>query len=367
MKNIAHILVNHEALIDFCIQILIQHGVLNADAEIVADVLVTADLRGIESHGVASLARYIDDIKKGIAIPKPHTKIIYETPVTLLLDGGAGLGHPNAHRAMLIAVEKAVQMGAGFVSVRNSNHFGIAGYYAMLALDRDCIGIALTNSISAVVPTFGVKAMLGTNPIALAAPTHHEQPFVLDMATSVVAAGRIGIYKQRNQSIPPNWSIDESANSITDSEYLSHLLLERKAGGLLPLGGLGENAGGHKGFGLGLMVETMCGILSGSAYADLLYPQANDGHALPSGIGQFFGAWKINCFRPEADFKDAMDDLLRRIRNSPKVPSKNRIYTPGEKEYEALEQRSQIGIPVPMPVIDKLRSLAEEVGVTFTI
>jgi L-2-hydroxycarboxylate dehydrogenase (NAD+) len=356
-----------EPLKDFCVRVLQELNVPKEDACITADVLVAADLRGVDSHGVARLRRYVNGLRDGMMIAQPEVQVVTETPTTALIDAGAGLGQPVSYRAMEQAIQKARDLGSGFVTVRNSNHYGIAGYYAMMALEHDCIGISMTNAAVLVVPTFGRDAMLGTNPIAVAAPAGQESAFVLDMATSTVPRGKLEVYKRLEKPIPSGWATDETGAPTTDTGRVLENFKQRAGGGLLPLGGSGELLGGHKGYGLSLWVDVFCAILSGAAYANTVYPKTPDGRPLPSKIGHFFGAWRVDGFRPVDEFKAAMDDLQRRLRNTPKAEGEDRIYIHGEKEHEEAERRSREGISLNPKVAVDLRAIGEELGVEYNL
>jgi L-2-hydroxycarboxylate dehydrogenase (NAD+) len=355
--------VRAERLKDFCVRVFQEMGVPEEDARITTGVLVAADLRGVDSHGVARLRRYKDGLRDGVMVARPEVRTVTDTPATALIDAGAGLGQPVSHRAMERAIQKALDVGAGFVTVRNSNHFGIAGYYAMMALEYGCIGISMTNAATLVTPTFGRDAMLGTNPISVAAPAGEERPFVLDMATSTVPRGKLEVYNRLEKPMPVGWATDETGTPTDDTGQVLENFKQRAGGGLLPLGGAGELLGGHKGYGLGLWVDVFCAVLSGAAYADLVYPKSPDGKPLPSQIGHFFGAWRVDAFRPVDEFKAAMDDLQRRLKDAPKAEGQARIYVHGEKEYEEAERRSREGIPLNPKVAADLRAIAGEVGI----
>jgi LDH2 family malate/lactate/ureidoglycolate dehydrogenase len=266
---------------------------------------------------------------------------------------------------MTKAIQKALDVGAGFVAVRNSNHYGIAGYYAMMALEHDCLGISMTNASTSVVPTFGRNAMLGTNPIAVAAPAGEHKPFVLDMATSTVPIGKAEVYNRLEKPLPTGWAVDDTGSPTTSASRFLTGLKQKTGGGLTPLGGEGESLGGHKGYGLAFLVDILCGVLAGAAYADLVYPMDATGKPLPSQIGHFFGAWRVDAFRPLEDFKAAMDDLQQRLKETPKADSQNRIYVHGEKEYETAAVRSQRGIPLNPKVFADLRTIAEDLNEEF--
>jgi LDH2 family malate/lactate/ureidoglycolate dehydrogenase len=355
------------ALKAFCVRTLNRMGVPEEDGRITADVLVSADMRGTSSHGVARLRRYVNGLRDGMMIAKPDIEVITETPTTVVIDAGGGLGQPVSYQAMETAIEKAEAYGTGFATVRNSNHFGIAGYYAMMALDRDCIGISMTNASVLVVPTFGRDAMLGTNPISVAAPAGEEWPFVLDMATSTVPRGKLEVYQRLEKPLPTGWATDETGQPTSDTEQVLKNLKERAGGGLLPLGGAGELQGGHKGYGLSLLVDILCGVLPGAAYANLVYPKDDEGNALPSEIGHFFGAWRVDAFRPPEAFKDAMDDLQSRLKNAPKAEDQERIYIHGEKEYEEAEKNARMGVPLNPKVAADLRAFGKELDVEYDL
>jgi LDH2 family malate/lactate/ureidoglycolate dehydrogenase len=301
--------VKHEKLQNFVAKVYQKLGVPADDAKVAAEIAVAADLRGVDSHGVVMLPRKVDYMKRGLIEPTPQIKIERESPATALLDGGNGLGAVVSKRAMKICIEKAAKVGAGFVSVHDSNHYGIAAYYSMMALDHDMIGISMTNTTPIVVPTFGRKAIIGTNPISVAAPAEKSRPFVLDMATSVVPSGKMAVYKNLAKNIPIGWAIDSDDQPMTDPGDVRTMLYSRTGGGLLPLGGEGEDFGGHKGYGLSLMVDIFSGILSGSAYGPNVYPSI-DGKPQPGNVGHFFGALSIEAFRSIIDFKHPLDSII---------------------------------------------------------
>jgi len=357
--------VRADVLKDFCIRVFLKLGVPEEDAWIAAEVLVAADLRGVDSHGVARLRRYVRGLSQGMMLPEPDVQIVTETPATALIDAGEGLGQPVSYRAMEKAIAKAKEVGAGFVTVRNSNHYGIAGYYAMMALEHDCVGISMTNASALVLPTFGRDAMLGTNPIAVAAPGGEEWPYVLDMATSTVPRGKLEVYNRLGKPIPLGWATDEMGTPSADAAQVLDNFDSHAGGGLLPLGGAGELMSGHKGYGLALLVEVMCAALSGSAFSSGTYPKAADGSPLPADIGHFFGAWRVDAFRPIAEFKASMDGLQRQLKNAPKAEGAERIYVHGEKEREKKEQRSRDGISLNPKVYADLQAIAAELDESF--
>ncbi|MDR3573182.1 MAG: Ldh family oxidoreductase [Anaerolineaceae bacterium] len=360
--------VPHKVLRSLVSQVMQKLGETEENAHIIADVLVTADLRGVDSHGVARLSFYVGNIKAGVIRTNVAAQVVNETPTTALLDAGGGMGQPVSYKAMQMAIAKAEQYGLGFVTVRNSNHYGIAGYYAMMALEHGCVGMSMTNSRIFVVPTFGSDAMLGTNPIAVAAPAGNERPFVLDMATSTVPYGKVEVYDRLEKPMPLGWASDENGIPTTDAAHVIENMESRPArGGLEPLGGNGELLSGHKGYGLGLLVEVLCGVLPGALFADQVYPKAEDGTDLPAGLGHVFGALRVDAFRPLKEFAASMDDLQSRMKNAHKAAGQERIYVHGEKEYEQADRRSRLGIPLNPKVLKELEKIAEEYEIDFKI
>lgn len=357
--------VQKQALKDFSVEVFQKLGVSDQDACLAADILIAADTRGIASHGVAHLRRYADGLRAGTITARPAERVVTETPVTAVIDAGGGLGPPVSYRAMQKAIQKACAVGVGFVSVRNSNHYGIAGYYAMMALPHDCIGLAMTNASPKVMPTFGGKSTLGTNPIAIAAPAGTQRPFVLDMATSAVALGKIEIADQLDQPVPEGWAIYADGTPATDSHRAMDEFKHNLGAGLLSLGGAGEQLGGHKGYGLAVSVDIFTALLSNAAPSPLTYPKTPDGRQQPANLGHFFGAWRIDCFRPVDEFKQTMDEYQQLLRNVPKVPGQPRIYIHGEKEFQAEEYNLRAGVPINQNVAADLRALAQELHVKF--
>lgn len=364
MKGMAKgdIRVNANALRMFCAETLERLDVSNEDAQITAKVLVEADLRGIDSHGVARMSRYVTGIQQGMMRPKAEPRVMHETAGTATIDADAGLGQPVSFRAMQLAMSKARQHSSGFVAVKNSNHFGIAGFYAMMALAEDMIGICTTNSEVLVVPTFARNAMLGTNPIAVAVPAGKERPFVLDMSTSTVTRGKIEVYARLEKPTPVNWATDENGVATDDPERVLQNIIKRSGGGLLPLGGALEESGGHKGYGLALAVEIFSAVLPGALYANKVYPKDKEGKPLPSGIGHFFGAMRVDAFRSRDEFKRDMDDIIQRLKNAPKAKGAERVYIHGEKEFEQAEQLAKTGVPLNAKVVEDLRRIAKQLG-----
>lgn len=350
-----------DALRDFATRSMACVGVPWNDAETVADVLVTADLRGVDSHGVAQLRRYVTGIQKGVMKAKPDIRVLRESPCSAALDGDAGLGQVIGRRAMQMAIDKALSTGIGVVVVRNSNHYGMAGYYPLMALKHDLIGCSLTNARPRVVPTFARTGFYGTNPIAVGIPAGKEWPFLLDMATSVVPEGKIAVYNRLGKPLPEGWVVSRGSEPITDPADALRMLNSRQEGGILPLGGLGETHGGHKGYGLGLMVDMLSGVLSGAAYGLKVSIESS------ANLGHFFAAMRVDLFRPLDEFKAEMDELIRSLKSLPKADGQTRIYIHGEKEFEEHQRRSREGIPLIAPVFEDLQQLASELGIAFNL
>ncbi len=332
-------------------------GVDEAQARIVGDVLVAADRRGIESHGVARLRWfYVDRIRNGRIAARPSYEIVRERGTTLLLDAGNGLGHPASHFAMTRTIEKAREKGIAFAAVRNSNHYGIAGYYAMMALEHDMIGICTTDSAHFAVPTFGSTRMQGTNPFAFAIPANEEPAFVLDFATTTVTYGKLEVYERKALPLKPGWAVDGRGNPTTDPA------VRHTDGSLLPLGGFGTDSGGHKGYGLGALAEILTGVLAAGWFgASLTLEERPDA---PSGItAHFFGAIRIDALRDPHEFKRDLDRELRTFKQSAPAPGQTRVYVAGEIEHENEVAFRRHGIPLIGPVIDDLDELARDLGI----
>lgn len=341
-------------------RILEFHRVPPSEAAIVADVLVRADLRGIESHGVARLERYyVGRLRRGLVAAASPVRVVRETPVTAVLDGGNGLGAVAAKRAMELCLAKAQAAGLAAVAVNHSNHFGIAGYYAMMALPLGMIGVALTNASATVAPTHGRQRLLGTNPIAIAVPAGRERPFVLDMATTVAAEGKIEVKDRQGKPLPPGWIVDKEGRPSTTSSCFY------EGGALLPLGGGAETCG-YKGYGLGLAVDILSGILPGAG-SSLGVLRSMATQEKPVNVGHFFAAMRIDCFREPDEFRAAMDQTLGTIRTSACAAGAERVYIAGEKEFEMEEERGRSGIPLLPVVVASLRDLATEAGLEFTL
>ena len=351
---------SYQQLYNFTESVFLAMGCSSKDATTATKVLIAADLRGIDSHGVARLSGYVRLWEAGRINSTPNLSIVHETPSTAVVDGDAGLGLVVAPYAMQIAIDKAKQVGTGWVSVKNSNHFGIAGYHAMMALEHDMIGMAMTNASALVAPTFSSEKMLGTNPIAVAIPAGNEPAFVADMATTTAANGKLEMLQRKNADAPLGWVQDENGNDVTDANIL------KKGGALLPLGSDREH-GSHKGYALGSIVDIFSAVLSGGSYgpwappfpAYIPLPQNMPGE----GLGHFFGAMRIDAFRPAQDFKSNMDNWITRFRNATPIDPAQKVLIPGDPEREAETTRMMEGIPVVGPVVADL----QEVGARFGI
>lgn len=335
-------------------------GCPDADASLATDVLVSADLRGVDSHGVARLSGYVRLWEAGRLNAKPDIRIVHETPTTATVDGDAGLGLVVAPYAMDVAIEKARQYGSGWVAIRNSNHFGIAGYHALKAAAEDMIGYALTNASPLVAPTFSSERLLGTNPICYAFPAGQYPPVVVDMATSAAANGKLEIAERTGKTIPEGWALGIDGQPTQDATAV------KKGGALLPLGSDREH-GSHKGFGLSATVDILSGVLSGANYGPwvppfvaYLQPVADQPG---QGIGHFVGAMRVDGFRPVAEFKTNMDQWIERFKEAKRIDERQPVIIPGEPEYEAVQQRKTHGIPLVDAVWQDLQVLATRLGI----
>lgn len=347
-------------LLSFTENVFRQMGCSEADASTAAEVLLSADLRGIDSHGVARLSGYIRLWQAKRINTQPAIKVIHETPSTAVVDGDQGLGLVVAPFAMKIAMEKAEKVGTGWVAVQNSNHFGIAGYHAMMALSKDMIGMAMTNASALVAPTFSKEKMLGTNPIAVAIPAGNESPFVADFATTTAANGKLEILQRKKQDTPAGWVQDENGLASTDANIL------KKNGSLLPLGS-DKTHGSHKGYALGSIVDIFSGVLSGASYgpwappfpAYIPMPDNMPG----DGLGHFLGAMRIDAFRPATSFKAHMDNWISRFRNAQPIDPANPVLIPGDPERKIETERIKNGIPLLPVVVEDLIAAGDLFGI----
>jgi L-2-hydroxycarboxylate dehydrogenase (NAD+) len=333
------------------------------DAGTAASVLLSADLRGIDSHGVARLAGYVRLWQAKRANTKPDIRLIHETASTGVVDGDSGLGLVVAPYAMQVAIDKARNVGTGWVSVQNSNHFGIAGYHALKAVKEDMIGIAMTNASALVAPTFSVERLLGTNPICVAIPAGEEPPFVADLATTTAANGKLEILQRKNKLAPPGWIQDKDGLPSVNPHEL------KSGGALLPLGGDHEH-GSHKGYALGAVVDIFSAVLSGANYGPWVPPfpayVAMPEQMPGKGIGHFFGAMRIDAFRSSAEFKKHMDNWIRRFRSAKTVAGEEQVLIPGDPEREMENERMERGIPLIHSVVEDLTYTGRQFGIQFS-
>ena len=354
-----------EEMHEFMRKTFMAAGVPDEDANICADVLIESDKRGIDSHGVGRFKPiYLDRIKEGIQSVKTNFEIVRETPSTAVIDGHDGMGHVISVRVMKLAIEKAKKCGLAMTVVRNSTHYGIAGYYALMAAKEDMICFTGTNARPSIAPTFGVENMIGTNPLTIGFPTDEDFPFVIDCATSIAQRGKIEHYARINKTLPSGWVIDEKGNAVTDPNIA---LKELTAGtcALTPVGGIGEELGGYKGYGWATVVEVLSAALQGGTFLKALSGLNADGSKRPYHLGHWFIAIQISAFTEPSAFKKTAGDILRELRASKKAEGHDRIYTAGEKEYLAFLERSKTGIPLNPAVRKSLESARDEWKVDF--
>jgi LDH2 family malate/lactate/ureidoglycolate dehydrogenase len=353
-------LISETALRTFTQNIFLSMGCSDEHAVLAADVLLLSDLRGIDSHGVARLIGYVRLWEANRINAKPNITIVHETPTTATVDGDAGLGLVVAPFAMRLAIKKAEQYGSGWVAVRNSNHFGIAGYHTLMAVEKDMIGYAMTNASPLVAPTFSNERLLGTNPICYAFPAGKYPPVVVDMATSAAANGKLEIAQRLGKQVPDGWIQDASGNYTTDPHAL------KTGGSLLPLGSDREH-GSHKGFGLSATVDILSAVLSGANYGPWVPPFVSflDPPVDPVGlgIGHFVGAMRVDGFRPVDEFKAHLDNWIARFKSASTVDPNQKVIIPGEPEWEAEIDRRKNGIPLIDAVVNDLNGLAEKFNI----
>lgn len=331
-------------------------------AKLATDVLLNADLRGIDSHGIARLSGYVRLWEKKRINAKPNVRIVHESPSTAVVDGDGGLGLVVAPKAMSVAIEKAKVAGTGWVAVRNSNHFGIAGHHAMMALEHDMIGMAMTNASPLVAPTFSVERLLGTNPICVAIPAGKQPPFVADFATTTAANGKLEILQRKNKDAPVGWIQNKNGESSTNAHEL------KDGGALIPLGSDREH-GSHKGYCLGAWVDIFSAVLSGANYGPWVPPFVAfldpPSDPVGDGIGHFFGAMRVDAFRPADEFKKHMDNWITRFRSAKPIEGQERVLIPGDPEREISIERMKKGIPLNHKVVEDLVELGLRFSLTF--
>ena len=353
--------VDFTTLENFMVDTFKEIGVPADEAKICAEVLIAADKRGIDSHGIGRLKTiYYDRIKKGIQSPITHFEIVKESPTTAVVDGHNGMGHVIAKKSMEIAIKKAKEFGMGMVAVRNSTHYGIAGFYPLMAIKEGMIGITGTNARPSIAPTFGVENMLGTNPLTFGIPTDEEFPFFLDCATSISQRGKIESYDRAEKEIPAGWVIGRNGKTRTDTHQILNDLKTGKAA-LTPLGGIGEITAGYKGYGYATVVEILSSALSNGNFMNML-SGVKDGEPCPILLGHFFIAINISSFIDLDSFKNISGTILRNLRHSQKAPGEKRIYTAGEKEHLAWLERKEKGAPINKNLQKQILQIKEELG-----
>ncbi len=345
----------------FMVDVFVGLGVPPDDARITAEILITSDLWGIESHGVGRLKMYYDRIKDGRQKAVTQMQILKDTPTTAVIDGHLGMGQVIAYRAMRMAIDKARRYGMGAVAVRNSSHFGIAGYYPMMAVREGMVGLTVTNARPSIAPTFGVQPKLGTNPIAFGAPSDEPFPFLLDGATSITQRGKIEVLDRAEKPTPAGWVIAEDGTTATDSTAILKDLTREKAA-LLPLGGAGEELGGHKGYGLATVVEILSSAVQTGLFLSAVTDVDRQGKPQPLRLGHFFLAMDVEHFVALDEFKKSVGGIMRELRASRRAPGQARIYTAGEKEFEKEQIVRAQGVPANANLQRAIRTMQQEQG-----
>ncbi|MBQ7886681.1 MAG: Ldh family oxidoreductase [Clostridia bacterium] len=349
-------IVSEKALRALMEHIFVREGFSSEDARAIADVLMQADLFGIESHGAQRMMYYHQNIRSGSVDAAAQIEVVRETPVCALLDAHFAMGQLAGVRAMNLAIAKAKRTGVGMVCVRNSSHYGIAGYYPLMAAREGLCAFSMTNTGPIMVPTFGREMMLGTNPIAFCMPAD-PYPFWFDASTTVVTLGKVEVYAKREKPMPEGWTIDAEGKTAADAGRMNASILAGDMGGILPLGGAGETHSGHKGYGLAIMVEALTGVLS----QGLMSPEMQGAHG--DHTSHFFLAFDPGMFGEPEAIRAQMSRYLKMLRDSEKMPGESRIYTPGEKAFESMKKRREQGIPVEEKTLGELRAIAKELGV----
>lgn len=348
-----------DTLIGFMIDALEAMDIPPDDAKIIADVLITSDLWGIRSHGVAHLKMYRERIQAGLQLPAGAWSIIKETPTTAVIDGGNGMGMVVGHHAMSLAIDKARRHGLGAVAVRNSSHYGITGYYALMAVRQGMVGISCTNAHPSIAPTFGVEPLLGTNPIAVGVPTDEPFPFLFDAATSIIPRGKIEVAARANKPLPEGLVIGQDGSPATEPVGLI-AQMNKGLAALLPLGGFGETFGGHKGYGLATMVEIFSAAFQEGTYLSGLHDTDAEGQPQFLRIGHFFLAIDVEHFVPLERFRATVGNILRELRDARRAPGHEGIYTAGEKEYHSAQRIQAEGVEITPGVQKALKALRSE-------
>ncbi len=364
MQNEARPYVPWQLVDDFMTAVFVKMGVPEEEARLCSDVLLESDRRGIESHGCNRFKPiYIDRIKAGILNPITKIDILKETPTTAVLDANDGMGMVASKKAMDMCIEKARTYGMGMVAVRNSSHYGIAGYWASMAVKENMIGITGTNARPSIAPTFGVENMMGTNPLTFGMPTDEPFPFMLDCATSIIQNGKIEYYERIGHDTPPGMVIARDGGTMTDSAKILKAIRSNQAA-LAPLGGIGEEMAGYKGYGYTTVVEILSAALQSGIFMRALNGKDAEGNLRPYHLGHFFMAIDTEAFMGAEAFKKTTGDILRDLRGSEKAPGHERIYTAGEKEYDVWMYRKDRGVPITEAVQQEFIALRDELGLT---
>ena len=347
---------SYQALESFCAAVFRGYGFSPAESAQITNVLLAADLSGIESHGIQRLIRYHKEITEGLVKLDARPEIVKETPLSAVIEGNDAMGQPLSIQAMELAIAKAKQSGFGMVTVRNSNHYGIAGYYANMAAEAGFIGLCMTNTEAIMVPTFGRQAMLGTNPIAFAMPASPGN-YVFDAATTVVPRGKLEVYVKRGNGLPLGWALDENGQDSNDASRVLGNIIGKTGGGILPLGGSGELTSGYKGYGFAMLCEIATAILSGGTTSNYIYKTPGR-----SNICHCFIALDYGMFGDKAEIEAALSKFLQEIRESDKAQGADRIYVHGEKEAEARQRVLLEGVPVNEKTYAEMQMIAEYTG-----
>ncbi|MBQ6624641.1 MAG: Ldh family oxidoreductase [Clostridia bacterium] len=361
----AKVVLDWKTATDFVTDAFVGVGVPREDAEICTDVLLESDKRGIESHGCNRFKPiYIDRINCGIQNPVTNFEIIKETPTTAVVDGHDGMGQVIGYKAMSLAIKKAKEYGMGMVAVRNSCHYGIAGYYPTMACKAGCIGITGTNARPSVAPTFGVEGMFGTNPLTIGIPTDEEFDFIIDCASSITQNGKIEYYERIGEDVHPGTIIDIDGNAVEGDAGVALKKIRNGTAALTTLGGIGEALGGYKGFGYAMVVELLSAVLQDGDYGKSLNGVGENGEKVPYHLGHFFIAIDTDHFLGEEACRKKAGDIIRAVRASKKAPGQERIYTANEKEYEVWLSRKDSGVPISEPVQLEMIKVRDELGLT---
>ncbi len=356
--------VDWKTITDFVIDAFVGYGIPREDAEICADVLLESDKRGIESHGVNRFKPiYLDRIRDGIQNPITNFEIIKETPTTAVVDGHDGMGQVIGYKAMKMAISKAKEYGMGMVVVRNSCHYGIAGYYPSMACKEGCIGMTGTNARPSVAPTFGVEGMFGTNPLTIGIPTDEEFDFLIDCASSITQNGKVEYYERINKDVAPGTIIGLDGESVEGDAGRALKMIRNGTAALTTLGGIGEALGGYKGYGYAMVVELLSAVLQDGAYGKALDGKDADGNKVPYHLGHFFIAIDTNHFLGEDVCRKKAGEIIRAVRNSKKAPGQERIYSAGEKEHLVRLARKD-GVPINESVQKEITAVRDELGLT---